>query len=181
MMEKEYKAGFSLLGVIALLGVVCIIVLVGYRYKDNVDLDDERDILLSIDKWRQKIEAEEQDDLDIANKKINSASTTVSRGSFEDYDIDKLPNYADRRIILFFFAAWSEFSRDLALDIETNRDQIPLDVIILKTDFDRRLSLKTKYGVLKENTFVQIDENGQLVKKWVDSKNLEEIILELKS
>jgi hypothetical protein len=44
---------------------------------------------------------------------------------------------------------------------------IPDDITIFKTDYDSYGDLKTKYEVLTQHTFVQIDESGEVLTKWV--------------
>lgn len=39
-------------------------------------------------------------------------------------------------------------------------------MLIFKTDYDRERDLKSKYGVVTQDTFVQIDSNDQVVSTW---------------
>jgi len=36
-----------------------------------------------------------------------------------------------------------------------------------KTDYDTQTELKERYEVVAQHTFVQVDENGDLVTKWI--------------
>lgn len=86
-------------------------------------------------------------------------------GRFLDYDPSLMTggNYEQR--VLFFYAAWDPLGRSLVKELTVNEDQIPPHILILKIDFDSRLSLRKKYGVESENTVVKVNHQGQVVGK----------------
>jgi hypothetical protein len=45
----------------------------------------------------------------------------------------------------------------------------------LKTDYDSNIDLRKKYGVTSQHTFVQIDSSGNLIKKWVWGRDVQDI------
>jgi hypothetical protein len=47
---------------------------------------------------------------------------------------------------------------------------------LVVVDFDDSESLRIKYGVTIQHTFVQIDDNGELLKKWSGSTTIPELI-----
>ena len=56
----------------------------------------------------------------------------------------------------------------------------------MKVDYDsasgaksQEIALKPKYGVTYQHTLVQVDANGNQVKKWNNSYTLEEILREI--
>ena len=61
----------------------------------------------------------------------------------------------------------------VSIEKEINKDpsQIPEGVTYVKADFDSSTDLRKKYGVTTQYTFVQVDNNGNEVKKW-SSTNL---------
>ena len=57
---------------------------------------------------------------------------------------------------------------------------IPEDVHILVVDYDAAQDLKKKYAVTYQHTFVQVDAEGKLLKKWSGSPTLAALIAEIK-
>lgn len=68
--------------------------------------------------------------------------------------------------ILFFHASWCPQCRALDEDI-TKHISDDNGVTIFKVDYDSNQALRQKYGVTLQTTFVKIDENGNLIKKYV--------------
>ena len=66
-------------------------------------------------------------------------------------------------------------SEEAEENIESEKNNIPTDVAIVKIDFDDE-DLKQVYGVSKQHTFVLINEGGEENEKWVGSETLSEII-----
>jgi len=83
---------------------------------------------------------------------------------YTDYSTKKVAN-ANWKIVLFFHADWCPTCRATEKDILSK--DIPSDLTILKTNFDTESELKKKYWVVAQTTFVQIDNKGNLIKKWV--------------
>lgn len=59
-------------------------------------------------------------------------------------------------------------------------ENIPDGLTILKADYDIEKDLKKKYGVTYQHTLVQVDKAGNIIKKWNGSRNLDQIIDEIK-
>jgi hypothetical protein len=53
-------------------------------------------------------------------------------------------------------------------------------VSILKVDYDKETELKKKYGVTYQHTLVQVDKDGNLIKKWSGSPTLTKLVSEIK-
>lgn len=70
------------------------------------------------------------------------------------------------KVVLFFHAPWCPFCKAADTAFKAKLDQIPANVVVLKTDYDSNTALKQKYGVTYQHTFVQIDKDGNLVTKW---------------
>jgi hypothetical protein len=47
---------------------------------------------------------------------------------------------------------------------------------IVEVDFDDSQDLRTTYGVTIQHTFVQIDDNGQGLRKWSGSMTIDDLI-----
>ncbi|MEZ4156816.1 MAG: thioredoxin family protein [Candidatus Paceibacterota bacterium] len=78
--------------------------------------------------------------------------------------------------VLFFHAVWCPTCKSLDNDIMANLSDIPSDVTILKVDYDSYTDLKKKYGVTTQHTLVQVDNEGNLINKWLGSPTLEALL-----
>jgi thiol-disulfide isomerase/thioredoxin len=67
--------------------------------------------------------------------------------------------------ILFFHAPWCAQCR--ALDADIKDTGLPVDVTVIKVDYDSSQDLRKKYGVTLQTTLVLVDDEGALVKKYV--------------
>jgi len=68
--------------------------------------------------------------------------------------------------VLFFHASWCPSCRAAEADFRAHMDQIPENVTILMVDYDTETDLKAKYGIVLQDTFVQINALGKAVAKW---------------
>lgn len=85
-------------------------------------------------------------------------------GSYVSYATDSIVKTAGTKI-LFFYAPWCPQCRSLEASITSGT--IPENVAIMKVDYDTNQALRQKYGVTIQTTLVKIDDNGDLVKKFV--------------
>ncbi len=53
--------------------------------------------------------------------------------------------------------------------------EIPENVNLLKVDYDSSSDLKQKYGVTMQHTFVLVDANGEMIKKWSGSNDVKDL------
>ena len=90
-----------------------------------------------------------------------------NKGTYEIYTPEKLAQATNGDVVLFFHASWCPTCR--AAEASINETGVPDGLTILKLDYDRELELRQKYGVTVQHTFVQVDENGDLIKKWTGS------------
>lgn len=72
--------------------------------------------------------------------------------------------------VLFFHATWCPNCRAADADIVKKLGEIPADVVIFKTDYDREVALKKQYGITSQHTFVLVDDGGKALKKWAGGK-----------
>ncbi|MBI4130589.1 thioredoxin family protein [Candidatus Roizmanbacteria bacterium] len=72
----------------------------------------------------------------------------------------------DQKAVIFFHASWCPTCKAASEDFQSNIGQIPSDVTILKADYDTRTELKKKYGVVMQDTFVQVDSQGNALATW---------------
>lgn len=100
-------------------------------------------------------------------------------GAYQDYAPAKLASAKTGKVVLFFKASWCPTCKAVDADITQNLDQIPGNIRILKVDYDNSTELKAKYGVTYQHTFVQVDADGKLLKKWSGSPTLNNLLGEV--
>jgi thioredoxin 1 len=110
-------------------------------------------------------------------KKEESAMMQKS-GTYTTYSANSLALAQKERTVLFFHAGWCPTCRTADADITAGVATIPAGVTILKTDYDKEVALKQKYGVTSQHTFVEVDANGTMIQKW-SGGNLAGIIAKL--
>ncbi len=100
-------------------------------------------------------------------------STMMVKGSFSDYDSAKLANAEKGKVVLFFSASWCPTCQEANKNL--NASTAPEGLTLLKVDYDKSTELKQKYGVTYQHTYVQVDKNGNLIKKWSGSTSYDQI------
>ncbi len=78
------------------------------------------------------------------------------------------------RILLFFHADWCSTCKSFDEQIRTT--QLPWDLIILQVDYDTADDLKKQYSILSQSTFIQIDPQGNMYKRWLGKSQLKDIL-----
>lgn len=91
-------------------------------------------------------------------------ATSTKPGTYAEYTESSIASTSDTKLI-FFHAAWCPQCRALEADIKA--DGVPSGVAIFKVDYDTSQALRQKYGVTLQTTVVRVDDNGNLVKKFV--------------
>lgn len=116
--------------------------------------------------WENRIEELENNNQikDINNKKL----------WYTDYSEEKVKNATQKNIILFFHADWCSSCK--AFEAKVLSENIPEDILILKVDFDKNNELRQKYNILTQTSFVLIDKNWKLIKRWIWSRDISDII-----
>ncbi len=104
----------------------------------------------------------------------------MKQGTYQNFSSDKLALAKTGKVILFFKAGWCPTCKGVDSDITSHLDQIPKNVNILVVDYDTSTDLNKKYGVTYQHTFVQVDSNGTMLKKWSGSPTLTELVKEIK-
>ncbi len=99
-------------------------------------------------------------------------------GTYEPYSPEKVSG-ATGKTVLFFKASWCPSCRNAHDNFTTNKETIPGDLTILEVDYDDSADLKKKYGVTSQHSFVQVDSEGNMIKKWLGSDTVEKVVAEL--
>lgn len=100
-------------------------------------------------------------------------TVAMAKGNYTDYNASKLASAENGKVILYFYAPWCPICRESNKNFEAS--PAPDGLTLLKVDYDSSGDLKKKYGVTYQHTFVQVDKDGKLLKKWNGSKNYDEI------
>ncbi len=159
------------------MGVVVVVLVIGGIYSSGGKNDD----VVMKDKPQQSVmmqgDATRQDDTKMMDK---GSGMITSRGSYEAYAPEKvLFASSDHDVVLFFRAGWCPSCRAVDADIKANLDKIPASLAILDVDYDNSTALKQKYGVTYQHTFVQVDKDGNMIKKWSASPTLVALVAEV--
>lgn len=97
-------------------------------------------------------------------------------GSYEAYAPEKLASAETGDVVLFFRASWCPTCKALDEDIKANTANIPSDLTILDVDYDKFADLKKKYEVTTQHTLVQVDKDGNMLKKWTGGVQLVDLV-----
>ena len=115
------------------------------------------------------------------NKTTDSSTSSTSSapvaatagGTYTEYNEALLAKAEEGKVVLFFKASWCSTCRALDKNINANLDNLPEDVTILEVDYDSETELRRKYGVTLQHTLVQVDANGEMIKKWTGGNTLD--------
>ncbi len=119
-----------------------------------------------------------KEEMGMEDKEVEK-SDVMMNGSYQAYSPEKIAMADTGKVVLFFHASWCPSCRGLNSDIEKNMSAIPEGVTILKTDYDTQTELKKKYGVTSQHTLVQVDKDGNLIKKWSGSPGLSSLVAQI--
>ncbi len=95
----------------------------------------------------------------------STPKTTPVKGAYIAYSDQAFADHATARRILFFHADWCPQCR--ALDASLRSGGVPDGTIIYKLNYDTNQSLRSRYTVTLQTTFVEVDTTGAKVKSYV--------------
>lgn len=97
----------------------------------------------------------------------NEASVQETQvGRYQEYSPEKFEAFRSQKRVLYFHADWCPICRPLDKKFREQHEQIPEDVIVFKVDYDTETSLKQKYSVTSQHTFVYVDMLGEVIEIW---------------
>ena len=121
---------------------------------------------------QNNIEAETQEEMEVEVQQESQA-----RNSYVEYSSDMLADGNSK--VLFFHATWCPSCKAADKSFTANDNTIGVDVV--KVDYDSYTDLKEKYGIVSQHTFVFVDSEGNMMKRWFGSRSYEDILKELQS
>ena len=171
------------IGVVA--GIIILVVVVGGIY---VSMSNKNDAMVIKEQMEQKAMEDQKvmEEKDVMIKKdetgmMDKGDAMTKAGSYETYAPEKVALASSSHdIVLFFRASWCPTCRAVDADIKANLSKIPSDLTILDVNYDQSTPLKQKYGVTYQHTFVQVDKDGNQIKKWSGSPTLSALVAEVK-
>jgi len=89
----------------------------------------------------------------------------TTAGKYVNYSEDIITNTSGKKV-LFFHAPWCPQCRQIDAEIKAQTN-LPADTTIIKVDYDSHQSLRQKYGITLQTTFVKVDDNGDSLQKYV--------------
>ena len=95
-------------------------------------------------------------------------------------DLVYLYDYLHQEVLTTPTRYWCPTCISVDKDIKANLSKIPSGLSILDVNYDNSTALKQKYGVTYQHTFVQVDKDGNLIKKWSGSPTLTALVAEVK-
>lgn len=112
-----------------------------------------------------------------ANTKSSISELPVNLSTYIDYQSGT--KFLNSKNVLFFKANWCSTCTVADENLSKDIASIPANITIYKVDFEKENKLRATYEVTVQHTFVQVDENGNLLKKWTGSYTIDEIQNEL--
>ena len=161
-----------------IIGVIALVVIVGGVY---ASMNDKDDVMMKDKVEDTKMMEKSSDDMlkKDETSMMDKADTMMKVGSYEAYSADKITRAETGKVVLFFHASWCPSCRGLNASIESNLKSIPEGVTILKTDYDKETELKKKYGVTYQHTLVQVDKDGNMIKKWSGGGSIDNLLTQI--
>lgn len=111
---------------------------------------------------------------------VTTAVESAKGGEYVPYDSAKLAMAKEGDVVLFFRASWCPACRAADKSFREHASSIPSGLTLLDVDYDKYGDLKKQYGVTSQHTFVQVDENGKEIAKWMGSSSIEDVVKNLK-
>lgn len=106
----------------------------------------------------------------------DEASMMKKEGKFVAYSAKEVAGTEGTKV-LFFHAKWCPACTGAAKNLSAWT--APEGLNVFKVDYDTSTELKKQYGIVGQHTFVQIDDNGKMLKRWFGSRNYEDILAQL--
>lgn len=68
--------------------------------------------------------------------------------------------------VVYFYAAWCPECRDLAKELKARWSEVRPTLTLVIADYDKDKTLKSRFGVTYQDTFVLLDKAGKPIKTW---------------
>jgi thiol-disulfide isomerase/thioredoxin len=151
-------------------GIAAAVIIIGaggfILYSSSLKVADQK-------KKDEELAMVKNNDIDLKisdnNQPMNKNSTNAAMntpGLWKPFSNDLVSSASgDKKVVLFFNASWCPTCQSTVKDINANLSKLDPNLILLSADYDKEISLRQKYGVTYQHTFVQVNSNGDLIKK----------------
>lgn len=121
-----------------------------------------------------KLEIESKETID-TEKTIGQNDTTAKTPDSQGYKIYNKSDFESttgKKRVLFFYANWCETCRPADADFKANESSFPEDLVLFRVNYNdpdtdqEEKDLARKYGITYQHTFVLVDGEGNVIKKW---------------
>lgn len=117
--------------------------------------------------------------VNLSETKIN---TEVEAGDgYIPFTQESFDSQKSKRRVLFFYAGWCTTCRPVNAEFLQDSNKIPEDVVVFRVNFrdsdtdEAEKMLAEKYKITYQHTFVQVNQDGEVISKW-NGGNLAELI-----
>lgn len=121
-----------------------------------------------------------------ANQMVDASDNPV--GGSEKYvtiSDNTLQAAQGKKRVLYFYANWCPTCKVANEEFTNEIQRIPDDIVVIRTNYNdsdtdqEEKDLAKQYNITYQHTFVQVDENGNEVKKW-NGGGIEELVKNIK-
>lgn len=135
----------------------------------------------------QKQESEQinLENLQVTPSPIAQVEAEEKTAKYLEFSRQNMVQKSDVRRVLFFYANWCPTCKPADQDLRENVHKLPNDVVVIRVNYnddqtdESEKELAKKYKVTYQHTFVQIDQNGDVVTKW-NGEGVEKLLSNLK-
>ena len=97
---------------------------------------------------------------------VLAALPLFAEAGYREYSKTDFEKSSEAYRVYFFHASWCGFCKEADKELSAQKNRIPDNVVVYKTDFDSEKKLKKEYGVYSRHTFVLVDQEGNEIAQW---------------
>jgi len=79
-------------------------------------------------------------------------------------------------VVYAFLATWCPDCKATAADVEKNFGMLPSNFTLIYVNYDTQTTLKQKYGIVYQHSYVQIDASGKKLAAWSGTRTVDAIV-----
>lgn len=130
-------------------------------------------------KWQEHLQEQKQEwNIEHVVNNENIEEEVFSQYNYVPYSEEKIKKSTKLKV-LFFNS--SESSSIKLLKKNLQKSGIHDWLVMYEINFDTNMKLKNKYNVDASHTFIQVDNDLNIIRKWTNSETIEEMHTELTS
>ncbi|MEK7571803.1 MAG: thioredoxin family protein [Patescibacteria group bacterium] len=116
---------------------------------------------------------------------MTNDAAMMEKGRYVTYTPAVFEELANKKRILYFYANWCPTCIPADKNFQEQQAQIPEDITLIRINYndpdtdEQEKALAKEYGITYQHTFVQLDEQGNVVTKW-NGGQIEELLSNIK-